>query len=110
MVSRNDEEAQSIGKIIDLHNKERKSVDKQITKAAIESVMNDSSFRERKSTVVFDPKWNKGVVAIVASRLVEAFYRPTIGFPPCGGILPPDHSAHRVQRAHHRFGEEHRRI
>ena len=77
LVSRSDEEAQNIGKIIDLHNKERKSVDKQITKAAIESVMNDSSFRDRKSTVVFDPKWNKGVVAIVASRLVEAFYRPT---------------------------------
>ncbi|HIR73647.1 MAG TPA: single-stranded-DNA-specific exonuclease RecJ [Candidatus Coprenecus pullicola] len=87
LVSRNDEEAQSIGKIIDLHNKERKSVDKQITKAAIESVMNDSSFRERKSTVVFDPKWNKGVVAIVASRLVEAFYRPTIVLTESNGLI-----------------------
>lgn len=87
LVSRNDEEAQSIGKIIDLHNKERKSVDKQITKAAIESVMNDSSFRDRKSTVVFDPKWNKGVVAIVASRLVEAFYRPTIVLTESNGLI-----------------------
>ena len=87
LVSRNDEEAQSIGKIIDLHNKERKSVDKQITKAAIESVMNDSCFRERKSTVVFDPKWNKGVVAIVASRLVEAFYRPTIVLTESNGLI-----------------------
>ena len=87
LVSRNDEEAQNIGKIIDLHNKERKSVDKQITKAAIESVMNDSSFRERKSTVVFDPKWNKGVVAIVASRLVEAFYRPTIVLTESNGLI-----------------------
>ena len=87
LVSRNDEEAQNIGKIIDLHNKERKSVDKQITKAAIESVMNDSSFRNRKSTVVFDPKWNKGVVAIVASRLVEAFYRPTIVLTESNGLI-----------------------
>ena len=79
--------AQNIGKIIDLHNKERKSVDKQITKAAIESVMNDSSFRDRKSTVVFDPKWNKGVVAIVASRLVEAFYRPTIVLTESNGLI-----------------------
>ena len=87
LVSRSDEEAQNIGKIIDLHNKERKSVDKQITKAAIESVMNDSSFRDRKSTVVFDPKWNKGVVAIVASRLVEAFYRPTIVLTESNGLI-----------------------
>ena len=74
-------------KIGPLHNKERKSVDKQITKAAIESVMNDSSFRDRKSTVVFDPKWNKGVVAIVASRLVEAFYRPTIVLTESNGLI-----------------------
>ena len=87
LVSRSDEEAQNIGKIIDLHNKERKSVDKQITKAAIESVMNDSSFRDHKSTVVFDPKWNKGVVAIVASRLVEAFYRPTIVLTESNGLI-----------------------
>lgn len=87
LVSRNDEEAQSIGKIIDLHNKERKSVDKQITKAAIESVMQDKDFRNRKSTLVFDPKWNKGVVAIVASRLVEAFYRPTIVLTESNGLI-----------------------
>ena len=62
-------------------------MDKQITKAAIESVMNDSCFRERKSTVVFDPKWNKGVVAIVASRLVEAFYRPTIVLTESNGLI-----------------------
>ena len=87
LVSRSDEEAQNIGKIIDLHNKERKSVDKQITKAAIESVMHDRNFRSRKSTVVFDPKWNKGVVAIVASRLVEAFYRPTIVLTESNGLI-----------------------
>lgn len=87
LVSRNDEEAQNIGKIIDLHNKERKSVDKQITKAAIESVMHDKDFRNRKSTLVFDPKWNKGVVAIVASRLVEAFYRPTIVLTESNGLI-----------------------
>ncbi len=87
LVSRNDEEAQNIGKIIDLHNKERKSVDKQITKAAIDSVMHDRDFRNRKSTVVFDPKWNKGVVAIVASRLVEAFYRPTIVLTESNGLI-----------------------
>ena len=87
LVSRSDEEAQNIGKIIDLHNKERKSVDKQITKAAIESVMQDRNFRSRKSTVVFDPKWNKGVVAIVASRLVEAFYRPTIVLTESNGLI-----------------------
>ena len=87
LVSRNDEEAQNIGKIIDLHNKERKSVDKQITKASIDSVMHDRDFRNRKSTVVFDPKWNKGVVAIVASRLVEAFYRPTIVLTESNGLI-----------------------
>ena len=78
LVCRNDDEAQSIGKAIDTHNKERKSVDKEITREAIETVKRSKDYPLRKSTVVFNPKWHKGVVGIVASRLVEAFYRPTI--------------------------------
>ncbi len=87
LVCRNDDEAQSIGKAIDTHNKERKSVDKEITREAIETVKRSKDYPLRKSTVVFNPKWHKGVVGIVASRLVEAFYRPTIVLTESNGFI-----------------------
>lgn len=87
LVCRNDDEAQSIGKAIDTHNRERKSVDKEITREAIETVKRSRDYPLRKSTVVFNPNWHKGVVGIVASRLVEAFYRPTIVLTESNGFI-----------------------
>ncbi len=87
LVSRNDEEARNIGAAINTHNNERKYIDKEITREAIESVKKLKDFHTRKSTIVFDPKWHKGVVGIVASRLVEAFYRPTIVLTESNGFI-----------------------
>lgn len=56
-------------------NTDRRDIDKQITAEALTQV---NGFSERKSTVVFDASWHKGVVGIVASRLIEKYYRPTI--------------------------------
>ena len=78
LVSRDEKSATEIGNPINLNNNERKNVDREITLAAKEMVRKIKGFEKRKSTVVYNPSWHKGVVAIVASRLVEEFYRPTI--------------------------------
>tara|TARA_Y100000385_G_scaffold16222_2_gene16412 strand:+ start:2604 stop:4307 length:1704 start_codon:yes stop_codon:yes gene_type:complete len=58
---------------IDKHNLTRKELDQNITKEALEKIVPNA-----KTTVVFSEKWHKGVVGIVASRLIETHYRPTI--------------------------------
>jgi len=59
-------------------NDDRKEVDKNITEEAL-SMINDSTvLQKRKSTVLYQPHWHKGVVGIVASRLIDHYYRPTI--------------------------------
>ncbi len=74
----NDEEAKQIGMAINEHNIERKNIDREITIEAIRMVMDKPDFERKSATVVYNPSWHKGVVGIVASRLVEAFYKPTI--------------------------------
>ncbi len=60
------------------HNDERKNLDLRITQEALSLVQNDPSFSKRKSTVLYNQEWHKGVIGIVASRLTEKYYRPTI--------------------------------
>ena len=60
------------------HNDERKELDGKITLEALAHIQADSLFSKRKSTVLFNPNWHKGVIGIVASRLTEKYYRPTI--------------------------------
>ncbi|MBQ7457698.1 MAG: single-stranded-DNA-specific exonuclease RecJ [Bacteroidales bacterium] len=78
LIAGDDASASKIGDEINNHNNERKSIDREITFEAINMVKNNSDFDNKKSTIVYNPSWHKGVVGIVASRLVEAFYRPTI--------------------------------
>ena len=67
---------------IEGNNKTRKDLDQSITKQALEMV--DET---KKSTVVFSQKWHKGVVGIVASRLIESYYKPTIVLAENDGLL-----------------------
>jgi single-stranded-DNA-specific exonuclease len=72
------EEVDEISKIINSHNETRKGLDKEITEEALAMIAADDWLLNAKSTVVFNPAWHKGVVGIVASRLIEQHYRPTI--------------------------------
>ena len=63
---------------VNQHNEERRDCDTETTKEALQQLQDDPTFAQRRSTVVYAPHWHKGVVGIVASRLTETYYRPTI--------------------------------
>ena len=60
------------------HNEDRRDCDSETTKEALALLESDPAYANRRSTVVYAPHWHKGVVGIVASRLTETYYRPTI--------------------------------
>ncbi|MBZ4190249.1 single-stranded-DNA-specific exonuclease RecJ [Niabella beijingensis] len=72
------EEALSYAELLHSDNSERKEADSSITEEALKLIVQNSEWRSRKSTVVYQPHWHKGVVGIVASRLIEHHYRPTV--------------------------------
>ena len=63
---------------VNQHNEERRDCDTETTKEALAMLEEDATFAQRRSTIVYAPHWHKGVVGIVASRLTETYYRPTI--------------------------------
>lgn len=77
---------EQLSKTIDEHNSERRELDSSITKAALERIKSLNE-EERLSTVVFDASWHKGVIGIVASRLIETYYRPTVVFTKSKDVL-----------------------
>ncbi len=81
------DEAMTIGEKINENNNDRKSIDREITQEALEMVQRGESMAWKNATVVYNPNWNKGVVGIVASRLVEAFYKPTIVLTSSNGFV-----------------------
>ncbi len=70
--------ANGIASDINIFNDRRKKLDHDITEEAIAHITHSEIEPSRKTTVLFNPKWHKGVIGIVASRLTESFYRPTI--------------------------------
>ena len=77
------EQAQQFASEIEKYNADRKDLDKQITKEALNQIeVNQES--DRFTTVVFQEDWHKGVIGIVASRLIETHYRPTLVFTKSG--------------------------
>ncbi len=63
---------------VNQHNEERRDCDTETTREALAMLEEGANFAQRRSTVVYAPHWHKGVVGIVASRLTETYYRPTI--------------------------------
>lgn len=78
MISDKDKDSQQIAEMINHHNNERRNFDSSITEEAFNMILADEDFHNRKSTVLFHSEWHKGVIGIVASRLIEKYYRPTI--------------------------------
>ncbi|AWH73830.1 single-stranded-DNA-specific exonuclease RecJ [Dokdonia sp. Dokd-P16] len=64
---------------IEQYNSDRKEADKSITQQALDQII-ESKEEGNKTTVVFQEDWHKGVIGIVASRLIETYYRPTLVF------------------------------
>ncbi len=79
LVSRDFAEAYQKAKNIDQYNKDRKELDKRITEEAnaiIES--HDTLLNDKKSIVIYNKDWHKGIIGIVASRLTELYYKPSV--------------------------------
>jgi len=72
---------------INLHNTERKTTDQLTTAEALALIGASEVLMKRKTTVVYNEAWNKGVIGIVASRLTETYYRPTIVLTASNGFL-----------------------
>lgn len=79
----NFEQAQQYASEIENYNAERKGLDQQITQEALAQI-EENNEQNRFTTVVFQETWHKGVIGIVASRLIETYYRPTLVFTQSG--------------------------
>ena len=86
MVTEDFEEAQRIAIEIEAFNADRREADSSITMEAKELIV-ASKEEDRFTTVVYHESWHKGVIGIVASRLIEAYYRPTLVFTKSGDYL-----------------------
>ncbi|MDH6602064.1 single-stranded DNA-specific DHH superfamily exonuclease [Myroides gitamensis] len=79
-------EAEETAEMIIAFNEERKVLDQNITEEAKDQIIENREINN-KSTVVFHQSWHKGVIGIVASRLIETYYRPTVVFTASGDVL-----------------------
>jgi single-stranded-DNA-specific exonuclease len=72
------EKAKDLASILQEDNNDRKDVDRMTTIEALYMIAENEEYQNRKSTVVYDENWHKGIVGIVASRIIEHHYKPTI--------------------------------
>ena len=79
--------ARQLTRVLNERNTERKELDNDITKNAVDMVEGTPGMADRKSIVIRGEAWHKGVIGIVASRMVEQFYKPTIVFSQNDGML-----------------------
>lgn len=87
LTSRSLSEAMQIGEKINESNNERKNIDREITQEALDMVQTGNCLCNGSAMIVYNPQWNKGVVGIVASRLVEAYYKPTVVLTKSNGFV-----------------------
>ena len=78
LIAENPRLAAEISREISSYNTERRSVDRIITTEAMRMISEDQRNANARTTVLYNPLWRKGVIGIVASRLIETYYRPTV--------------------------------
>ena len=78
LVEESSKKALEFGNYINDLNTDRKELDKAITLEALKMIDDDKALQQKKSAVLFKKDWHKGVIGIVASRVIESYYRPTI--------------------------------
>jgi single-stranded-DNA-specific exonuclease len=86
-ISKDEEEATSYASQLHADNDERREADSSITEEALNLIRKQPELQSKKTTVLFQPHWHKGVVGIVASRLTEHYYRPTVVLTQSGDII-----------------------
>jgi single-stranded-DNA-specific exonuclease len=79
LLSATDEEAQTLAQEVEMYNTSRREVELEITKEALAQITENQE-ENNAASVVYGPHWHKGVIGIVASRLIESHYRPTLVF------------------------------
>jgi single-stranded-DNA-specific exonuclease len=87
MISTDETLIHQLAQEIEADNVARKQLDQQITHEALELIKADENYSNKRTTVVYKPDWHKGVVGIVASRLMEKHYRPTIVLTESNGFI-----------------------
>ena len=78
LLAANDKQSYGIGNTINVYNTDRRKIDQEITSEALQTICKDHKMLNSKSTVIYNPSWHKGVIGIVASRLIETYYKPTV--------------------------------
>ncbi|MCX6304468.1 MAG: single-stranded-DNA-specific exonuclease RecJ [Bacteroidetes bacterium] len=87
LITKDLEDAKHVAVQINAHNTERKTLDTFATQQAIGMIGADARLKSARSTVIYHPDWHKGVIGIVASRLTETYYRPTIVLTLSNGLI-----------------------
>lgn len=87
LICEDPDKAEKIGQQINDFNTTRRDLDSTTTDMAMDAIRNIPRLRNARSTVVYNPDWHKGVIGIVASRLIESYYRPTIVLTQSNGLI-----------------------
>jgi single-stranded-DNA-specific exonuclease len=86
-IEKDEQKTLALAELLHTDNSDRKIADSTITEEALAIIENDAVLKNKKTTVVYKDHWHKGVVGIVASRLIETYYRPTIVLTKSGEII-----------------------
>lgn len=86
LVSEDDFDSQELSKFIEQENADRKDLDRNITEEALDIIASNDKLTTAKTSVLYNKDWHKGVIGIVASRLIETHYRPTIILTESNGV------------------------
>jgi len=86
MISDNEKDIDQLAKQIEEDNRLRRDLDQSITEEILENLAKDEDYQTKRTTVVYGEDWHKGVIGIVASRLTETYYRPTVVLTKSGDV------------------------